>query len=125
MANDTNRYYQPQNSKEAMRYIEKLFNSYKDAPLTDDLLTYHVKLVNQVQTDIMQTAKAENIPARLTAVTDLIQTMQQWQRIRVSGKPYNGRMHHFQYEPINQQQKFKHRVIKSNNHSSHRSSRHG
>ncbi|GAK48115.1 hypothetical protein LOSG293_190220 [Secundilactobacillus oryzae JCM 18671] len=122
---EENRFYQPQNSKDALRYIEKLFNSYKDAPLTQELLDYHLKLVNQVQTDILSTAKSENIPSRVTAATDLAEALQQWQRIRMNGKPYNGRIRHFHYEPENSLPKFKRKVIKSNSTNSHRSSRHG
>lgn len=51
------RYYQPQNSKDAMRQIEKLFNQYKNAPLTDALLQYHQKLVTYLQTSVVQAAK--------------------------------------------------------------------
>ncbi|WP_369395631.1 hypothetical protein [Lentilactobacillus senioris] len=58
--NQSDRFFQPpQNSKDAMRQIEKLFNQYKDAPLTSELITYHRSLMSRLQTDILAAAKQE------------------------------------------------------------------
>lgn len=62
---DTNeRFYEPKNSKDAMRFIERLFNSYKDSPLTQSLLVYHQKLINQLRDNIEPAAKTEGIESR-------------------------------------------------------------
>lgn len=50
--NEENRYVQPQNAKEAMELIQKLFNQYRNAPLTAELLQYHNNLIMRLQTDI-------------------------------------------------------------------------
>ena len=42
------RYVQPQTVREAMETIQKLFNSYRHAPLTQDLLNYHINLTNRL-----------------------------------------------------------------------------
>ncbi|WP_054659222.1 hypothetical protein [Secundilactobacillus kimchicus] len=44
-----NRYYQPKDAKDALRYIEGLFNQYLQAPLTMELVSYHQKLIKQIQ----------------------------------------------------------------------------
>ena len=54
--NEENRYVQPQNAKEAMELIQKLFNQYRNAPLTAELLQYHNNLIMRLQTDIKQAA---------------------------------------------------------------------
>lgn len=43
------RFYEPKNSKDAMRFIERLFNSYKDSPLTQSLLVYHQKVDQSIE----------------------------------------------------------------------------
>ena len=53
------RYVQPQTVREAMETIQKLFNSYRHAPLTQDLLNYHINLTNRLQTDIYVAALRE------------------------------------------------------------------
>lgn len=48
-----------------MRQIELLFNKYKDAPLTQELVDYHQNLVNRLKTDIMAAAQKEGVAARV------------------------------------------------------------
>ncbi|MFD1124831.1 hypothetical protein ACFQ22_05550 [Lentilactobacillus raoultii] len=121
---NSERYYTPQNSKDAMRQIEMLFNKYKDAPLTQELVDYHQNLVNRLKTDIMQAAKQEGIPARLENLNSMINVMTRWLQIRLSGKPFNGEMSHFKY--VNEQAKptFKRHVHKIKGNGGHRASRH-
>ena len=52
------RYVQPQNAQEAMELIQKLFNQYRNAPLTAELLQYHNNFIMRLQTDIKQEAEA-------------------------------------------------------------------
>ncbi|MBW1605244.1 hypothetical protein [Lactobacillus sp. Sy-1] len=119
-----NRYYQPQDAKDAMRYIEKLFNSYKDEPLTQPLLEYHQKLITQIATNVIPIAKQENNPKRVESAQGMETVMQQWIRLKLMGKPFNGRMHHFKFEANNSRAKFKRNHIKLSGNSNLRSSRH-
>ncbi|KRM93246.1 hypothetical protein FC56_GL000911 [Lentilactobacillus senioris DSM 24302 = JCM 17472] len=122
--NQSDRFFQPQNSKDAMRQIEKLFNQYKDAPLTSELITYHRSLMSRLQTDILAAAKQEGIPDRLAANQSMIDIMNHWLTIRLSGQPYNGKMKSFKFVADNATPKFKRRVLKSKGASNHRSARH-
>ncbi|WP_369404635.1 hypothetical protein [Secundilactobacillus odoratitofui] len=70
------RYYQPQNAKDALRYIENLFNQYAQAPLTTELVAYHQKLVKQLEDDILPTAQAANQSVQVENTRQMIQTMQ-------------------------------------------------
>lgn len=121
---DSDRYYKPQTSKDAMRQIEMLFNKYKDAPLTQELVDYHQNLVNRLKTDIMQAAKSENVPTRITNLESMINVMTRWLQIRLSGKPFNGKMSHFKYVSNSTKPVFKRRVHKIKGSQGHRSSRH-
>lgn len=120
----SDRFFQPQNSKDAMRQIEKLFNQYKDAPLTSDLVNYHRSLVTRLQTDILAAAKQEQVPDRIAANQSMVDIMNRWLTIRLSGQPYNGKMKSFKFVPDNSAPKFKRRVLKTKGTSNHRSSRH-
>lgn len=88
------RYIQPQSAKEAMELIQKLFNSYRNAPLTSELLNYHNNLVARLNDDIMAAATTEG-PKRVEQLTGMIELMQAWTRIRLSGRPFLGKMRHF------------------------------
>lgn len=118
------RFYEPKNSKDAMRFIERLFNSYKDSPLTQSLLVYHQKLINQLRDNIEPAAKTEGIESRVKAAQNMQRIMSDWVQIKMAGKPYNGRMHHFDFQPDSAQQKFKRNNIKLSNNGGHQSSRH-
>jgi hypothetical protein len=118
------RFYQPNNSKDAMRFIEKLFNSYKDAPLTQELLIYHQKLINQLHNNIEIEAQKEGIPERIKSAQNMQRIMADWVQIKMAGKPYNGRMHHFKFQSTADNPRFKRHNIKLNGNSSHRSSHH-
>ncbi|UQS86274.1 hypothetical protein MOO44_04950 [Nicoliella spurrieriana] len=122
--NILNRYYQPKDAKDAMRYIEKLFNRYRNEPLTQELLAYHQKLISQIATNIIPVAKQEHNQQRIKAAQEMETIMQQWIRAKLMGQPFNGRMHHFQFEPDNQRIKFKRHHVKVKGNSNLRSSRH-
>ena len=94
--NEENRYVQPQNAKEAMELIQKLFNQYRNAPLTAELLQY---------------------------LHDMTELMRRWTTIRLSGRPFTGKMRHFHFV-ANNGQKFKRQVHKMGGSSAHRASRH-
>ncbi|CAM2993027.1 hypothetical protein ACGEN4_03800 [Limosilactobacillus mucosae] len=121
--NEENRYVQPQNAKEAMELIQKLFNQYRNAPLTAELLQYHNNLIMQLQTDIKQAAEAEGQTALLKDLHEMTELMRRWTTIRLSGRPFAGKMRHFRFAPANGQ-KFKRQVHKIGGSSAHRASRH-
>ena len=121
---NSDRYYTPQNSKDAMRQIEKLFNKYKDAPLTQELVDYHQHSVNRLKTDILAAAKQENVPARIESINTMIAAMERWLKVRLAGNPYNGKMKNFKFVSDESLPKFKRHVHKMNGGSTHRSSRH-
>lgn len=118
------RYYQPNSAKDALRYIEGLFNQYAQAPLTMELIAYHQKLINQIQEDILPTAQKAGQSMQVANANQMVQTMQSWLRIRMSGQPFAGKMRHFKFEPDNAQPKFKRKVIKGRRSGGHRSVRH-
>lgn len=119
-----NRYYQPKDAKDALRYIEGLFNQYVQAPLTTELVAYHQKLVNQIQEDILPTAEKAGQTVQVENAKQMILTMQSWLRIRMSGQPFAGKMHHFKFEADNAKTKFKRKAIKGRRSGGHRSVRH-
>ncbi|WP_294544313.1 hypothetical protein [uncultured Limosilactobacillus sp.] len=121
--NEENRYVQPQNAKEAMELIQKLFNQYRNAPLTAELLQYHNNLIMRLQTDIKQAAEAEGQPALLKDLHEMTELMRRWTTIRLSGRPFAGKMRHFHFV-ANNGQKFKRQVHKMGGSSAHRASRH-
>lgn len=121
--NEENRYVQPQNAKEAMELIQKLFNQYRNAPLTAELLQYHNNLIMRLQTDIKQAAEAEHNEALLADLHDMTELMRRWTTIRLSGRPFTGKMRHFHFV-ANNGQKFKRQVHKMGGSSAHRASRH-
>ncbi|KRL20125.1 hypothetical protein [Lentilactobacillus kisonensis] len=123
MAN-SDRYYTPQDSKDAMRQIEKLFNKYKDAPLTQELVDYHQNLVNRLKTDILAAATKEGVQSRIDSLNSMIDVMNKWLQVRLSGRPYAGKMAHFQFVADNAQPQFKRRVHKMKGSSNHRASGH-
>ncbi|GHP14404.1 hypothetical protein YK48G_18290 [Lentilactobacillus fungorum] len=118
------RYYQPQNSKDAMREIEKLFNKYKDAPITQELVDYHQNLVNRLQTDILAAAVKEGVAERIDSIHSMISVMTKWLQIRLSGQPYNGKMAHFKFVASNANPHFKRQIHKMKGTSNHRASGH-
>lgn len=121
--NEENRYVQPQNAKEAMELIQKLFNQYRNAPLTAELLQYHNNLIMRLQTDIKQAAEAEGQTALLKDLHEMTELMRRWTTIRLNGCPFAGKMRHFRFAPANGQ-KFKRQVHKIGGSSAHRASRH-
>ena len=86
------RYVQPQNVREAMEVIQDLFNQYRHEPLTQQLLNYHLGLIQRLQTDIYVTAVKENDPQQLKQLDGMIEAMKTWTQIRTANRPFNAKM---------------------------------
>lgn len=117
------RYIQPQSAKEALTLIQKLFNSYRKAPLTEELLAYHQQLLAQVTGDIRQAAIKEG-PAVLADQEAVAAAMTRWSRQRLAGHPFTGKLRHFRLVEPQASHRFKRRVHKLKGGASHRASRH-
>jgi len=118
------RYYQPDDVTDALKEVQKLFNSYRNAPLTQELLTYHQNLMGRLNGDLRTAAQAEKRDDLVTATQDMVQAMQGWITVRLSGKPYAGRLRHFKFVADATGPKFKRHVVKDHGSGTHRSSRH-
>lgn len=116
-------YIQPKNTHEAMVLIQKLFNEYRHAPLTDVLLNYHNDLIHRLRSDIHDAAVQEGNREQLHSLEQMIHAMETWTRIRLSNQPFNGKMKNFQLV-VSQHPHFKRRVHKIKGSSSYRASRH-
>lgn len=120
---EEHRYVQPQNAREAMELIQKLFNQYRHAPLTPELLAYHNNLITRLEGDIRQAAIAEGNQEQLADLDKMTSLMKDWTSIRLSGRPFAGKMRHFKFA-ADQHQHFKRRVHKIKGTSDHRATRH-
>ncbi|MGM9907594.1 hypothetical protein [Limosilactobacillus sp.] len=123
MSSDDHRYVQPHNAKEAMELIQSLFNKYRNAPLTSELLAYHNNLVYRLQSDIKEAAQQEGDPDRLKELDQMTDIMRSWTNLRLTGHPFKGKMRHFRLV-TDDGPKFKRRVHKIHQGGSHRASRH-
>lgn len=123
MKHKDHRYIQPQNTEEAMLLIQKLFNKYRNAPLTNELLEYHNNLIYRLQSDIKEAAIKENKPGQLKSLSNMTEIMRNWITIRLNGKPFNGKMRHFKLV-TDGGFKFEHNIHKINQTTNHRGSRH-
>ena len=119
----SNRYLKPKNVKEAMETIQKLFNQYRHAALTKELLDYHINLANRLQTDIYREAVRENDKKQLADLANMIVVMHTWTKLRLSNQPFNGKMKNFKLVSQNQP-KFKQHVHKIKGNHNYRASRH-
>lgn len=117
------RYIQPQNTREALLLIQKLFNSYRNAPLTQELLNYHNNLIFRLGSDIHEAAVKEGKQRQLQDLANLSAAMRRWTTIRLSGRPFNFKVRHFKLVS-EQTPKFKRRVHKIHPNSNHQASRH-
>lgn len=117
------RYVQPKNVREAMTVIQDLFNQYRHAPLTTELLNYHDGLIQRLQSDIFVAALRENNPAQQKQLGTMIQAMKTWRQIRVSGQPFNGKMKNFKLV-TNNGPHFKQHVHKIKGNHNYRGVRH-
>lgn len=120
---DQHRYIQPHNAHEAMALIQKLFNEYRHAPLTDVLLKYHNNLISRLQSDIHDAAVKEGNPQQLRDLTNMIQVMQTWTRLRLNNQPFEGKMKNFKWV-TNRRPRFKVHSHKIRGPLGHRASRH-
>jgi len=123
LTNTNDRYYQPTDLKDAMQTIQKLFNTYTSAPLTPELLAYHQKLVNQLQTNLLPLAQQQADQLRIDQLSEMATVMQDWLKLRLNGQAFNGKMQHFKFAS-NQQPTFKRRVHKIRGNQNHQASRH-
>lgn len=119
----SNRYFKPQNVKEAMETIQKLFNQYRHAPLTKELLAYHNNLSARLQGDIYREAIREDNKKQLADLANMIVAMQTWSKIRLANQPFNGKMKNFKLVGQNSP-KFKQRVHKIKGNHNYHASRH-
>jgi hypothetical protein len=107
-----------------METIQGLFNQYRKADLTMELLKYHQNLVLRLQSDIHDEAVRENNPSQLVTLEKMIGDMQFWTKQRMSDEPFAYKMKNFKLVNENKT-KFKRHVIKGGKAGgSHRSSRH-
>ncbi|BAP85730.1 hypothetical protein LOOC260_111910 [Paucilactobacillus hokkaidonensis JCM 18461] len=117
------RYVQPHNTFEAMQTIEQLFNQYRHAILTDELLAYHQQLVQRLQTDIYEAAITEDDQKQLKNLNQMISSMQTWTRTKMMNRPFHYKMKHFKLLD-EQPTTFKNRAIKNNGAKQHLSGGH-
>lgn len=123
MNTDDHRYVQPHSAKEAMELIQRLFNKYRNAPLTNELLAYHNNLIYRLQSDIKQAAQQEgnsDLVGQLDSMTDV---MRSWTNLKLTGHPFHGKLRHFKLV-TDDGPKFKRRVHKIHQGGNHRASRH-
>lgn len=124
MSSEQHRYVQPTGPKDAMKIIQKLFNQYRNAPLTAELLAYHQNLVKRLHGDIQQAVDETENDQLAKDLASMTAVMESWTAIRLSGRPFPGKMHHFKLDvPTSPHFKVKNHKIGSN-HNGHRSSRH-
>lgn len=123
MTEEKHRYVQPQSVQETMDLVQHLFNEYRNAPLTQELLSYHLNLVKRLQTDILQAAKSDGDQRQLAALQSMTAIMQSWAPIRLSNRPFPGKMRHFKLD-TGQSPHFKRRVHKIRGSHNHQASRH-
>ena len=117
------RYIQPDGPEDAMRIIQKLFNSYRNAPLTKDLLDYHNNLISRLQSDILDAAKKANNQKLLSELNEMTDIMRRWISIRLSNRPFNAKMRHFKLVSDGGV-KIKRHVHKISQSGNHQASRH-
>lgn len=123
MSSTEHRYIQPTGPKDAMELIQKLFNKYRNAPLTAELLSYHQNLTRRLQTDIKHAADQENNQQLAQQLASMTALMQSWTAIRLAGRPFPGKMHHFKLD-VNTSPHYKMKNHKIGQAGGHRSSRH-
>lgn len=123
MTKSNERYYQPADIKDALQTIQKLFNTYTDAPLTPELMAYHQKLVNQLSTNLLPLAQQQDDQLRVSQINSMTAVMQDWLKLRLNGQVFGGKMQHFKFVS-NQKPQYKRRVHKIRGNQNHRASRH-
>ena len=123
MKHKKQRFIQPSGPEDAMRIIQKLFNSYRNAPLTRELLDYHNNLINRLQTDIHDAVVKANNDRLSKELDEMTEIMRHWISIRLSNRPFNAKMRHFKLI-TDGGMKFKRHVHKISQSTNHRVSRH-
>ena len=123
MSTDEHRYVQPHSAKEAMELIQRLFNKYRNAPPTNELLAYHNNLIYRLQSDIKQAAQQEGNSDLVDQLDTMTDVMRSWTNLKLTGHPFHGKLRHFKLV-TDDGPKFKRRVHKIHQGNSHRASRH-
>lgn len=123
MKHKKQRFIQPNGPEDAMRIIQKLFNSYRNAPLTKDLLDYHNNLITRLQTDIHDAVVKANNDRLTKELAEMTDIMRRWVSIRLSNRPFNAKMRHFKLVSDGGT-KFKRHVHKIKQTTNHQASRH-
>ena len=89
--------YQPRDTKDALRYLEKLANRYLKAPLTPDLLAYNQKQINYLRQQVVPIAQyQEHNQQRAQQAKQMAEQLELWQTRRLAGLQVPDKMHHFQ-----------------------------
>lgn len=120
---NNNRYVQPKNVREAMELIQNLFNQYRNQPLTQELLNYHIGLTNRLQTDIRVEAIKEGNEFQLKTLEGMVLAMQEWTKIRSSNLPFTAKMKNFKLTQ-NNSLKFKQHIHKIKGNHNYRGVKH-
>ncbi|NVY96253.1 hypothetical protein HU830_03550 [Lactobacillus sp. DCY120] len=116
--------YQPQDTKDALRYLEKLINQYLNAPLTPELIAYNQKQIKYLEEEIIPYAlKVEHQPQRARKAQTMVQALKQWPNKRLSSTSSNLQMRHGQISP-HQQTAYQHRAGKHHSQPHYRTSNH-
>ncbi|WP_283582716.1 hypothetical protein [Limosilactobacillus difficilis] len=124
MAQEKHHYIQPTGPRDAMELIQKLFNKYRNAELTSELLSYHQNLLMRLGDDILRAAQAEHNPQLMQDLKSMTAIMKSWLPVRMSGHPFPGKMKNFKLDAASPKHQIKRQVHKIHNISNHRSSRH-
>ncbi len=106
-----------------MEIIQRLFNKYRNAPLTNELLAYHNNLIYRLQSDIKAAAQKEGNPERVQEIDQMTDIMRSWTNLKLTGHPFHGKMRHFRLL-TNDGPRFKRRVHRIHQFGNHRASRH-
>ncbi|MCI1925981.1 MAG: hypothetical protein LKJ72_02855 [[Lactobacillus] timonensis] len=123
MPTSKHRYVQPTGPLDAMKIVQKLFNQYRNAPLTAELMSYHQDLVTRLQSDIKEAVEQADDPNLSKNLASMTALMQSWTAIRLSGRPFPGKMHHFKLD-TQTGPRYKVKNHKIGRAGAHRSSRH-
>ncbi|WP_295746492.1 hypothetical protein [uncultured Limosilactobacillus sp.] len=123
MVSPKHRYVQPTGPLDAMKIVQKLFNQYRNAPLTAELMAYHQNLIARLQGDIKQAVNQADDPSLAKGLASMTALMQSWGAIRLSGRPFPGKMHHFKLD-VKTAPHYKVKNHKIGGTVTHRSSRH-
>ncbi|MBA1434458.1 hypothetical protein [Bombilactobacillus bombi] len=91
--------YQPQNTKDALRYLQQLANQYLNAPLTPAIIAYNHQQIQYLRQQVIPVAKNQEHNSQRSQEAQLMaQQLEQWERQRLAGQPGPYKMRHFQLQ---------------------------